>query len=218
MKQEQFKKTVFGTKITMDNKFKIILFLCNWAPHTAYQSLQDKGYQIPPEVKMVRIPCTGRISKALLFKAFEMGADGVALVGCSPGACRYGAGTTAAVKNTEDTGAILELLGLGKERMKLATFLPDESEALKTFLADFCDDIRKLGKSRISPDRRGMSATCPRYTIFIAYRIKVLPKRFRDSAELLLFFRKGFFPTPSSVCQHFSDLPMPTDSLRPRRR
>ncbi len=161
MKQEQFKKTVFGTKITMDNRFKIILFLCNWAPHTAYQSLQDNGYQIPPEVKMVRIPCTGRISKALLFKAFEMGADGVALVGCSPGACRYGAGTTAAVKNTEDTGAILELLGLGKERMKLATFLPDESEALKTFLADFCDDIRKLGKSRISPDRRGMSATCP---------------------------------------------------------
>ena len=135
----------------MDNKFKIILFLCNWAPHTAYQSLQDAGYQIPPEVKMVRIPCTGRISKALLFKAFEMGADGVALVGCSPGACRYGAGTAAAVKNTEDIRAILELLGLGKERMQLATFLPDESEALKIFLRDFCGQIKTLGKTRILP-------------------------------------------------------------------
>ncbi|MDM8522932.1 hydrogenase iron-sulfur subunit [Desulfococcaceae bacterium HSG8] len=134
----------------MDN-FKIILFLCNWAPHTAYHNLQDNEYQIPPEIKMVRIPCTGRISKALLFKAFEMGADGVALVGCSPGACRYGTGTAAAVDNTEDTRAILDLLGLGKERMRLATFLPDESEELKNFLADFCKDIRKIGKSPIIP-------------------------------------------------------------------
>jgi len=54
---------------------KIILFLCNWGPYTAYQTLQDKEGKIPTEIKMVRIPCTGRISKALLFKAFEMGAD-----------------------------------------------------------------------------------------------------------------------------------------------
>ncbi|GBC60243.1 methyl-viologen-reducing hydrogenase subunit del ta [Desulfonema ishimotonii] len=133
--------------------FKIILFLCNWAPHTAYQTLQDNGYQIPPEVKMVRIPCTGRISKALLFKAFEMGADGVALVGCSPGACRYGTGTEAAMNNTEDTRNILALLGVGRERMQFTTFLPDEAEPLKQFLANFCDDIKKMGKSPVVPVR-----------------------------------------------------------------
>ena len=93
------------------NDFKIILYLCNWAPHTAYQTLQDNGYQIPPEIKMVRISCTGRITKALLLKAFEMGADGVALVGCSPGACRYGTGTVNAMNNTGDTQNILELMG-----------------------------------------------------------------------------------------------------------
>ncbi|NQU13066.1 MAG: hydrogenase iron-sulfur subunit, partial [Desulfobacteraceae bacterium] len=70
--------------------FSIILFLCNWGPHAAFQDLQDSATQIPSEIKMVRIPCSGRISKALLFKPFEMGADGVTLVGCKTGTCRYG--------------------------------------------------------------------------------------------------------------------------------
>ena len=95
-------------------KSKIILFLCNWGPHSAYQALQDQAAAIPDEIKMVRIPCTGRISKALLFKCFEMGADGVALVGCSPGTCRYGTGTTNAHGHVEDTRGVLDLLGLGK--------------------------------------------------------------------------------------------------------
>ncbi len=138
----------------MDN-FKIILFLCNWGAHTAYQTLQDNGYQIPSEVNMVRIPCTGRITKALLFKAFEMGADGVALVGCGSGACRYGRGTESAENNTEDTQNIIGLLGLGRERMRHAVFLPDESQLLSTFLAEFCEDIKKLGKSPVVPSGTG---------------------------------------------------------------
>ena len=98
---------------------------------------------------MIRIPCTGRISKALLFKAFEMGADGVVLAGCRPGACRYGSGTDIAEKNTEDTREILELLDLKKERLRFATFLPDDSDALLNFLNDFCNEIRLLGPSRV---------------------------------------------------------------------
>ncbi|MDI6686897.1 MAG: hydrogenase iron-sulfur subunit [Desulfobacterales bacterium] len=132
------------------NNYNIILMLCNWGPHTAFQILQDKGAEIPPEVKMIRIPCTGRISKSLLFKAFEMGADGVALIGCEPGACRYGSGTAAARENTQDMREILGLLGLGKERLRLATFLPDDSELLLQFLKNFCRDIQSLGKSPLA--------------------------------------------------------------------
>jgi len=129
----------------------IILFLCSWGPHSAYQTLQDSASQIPVEVKMVRIPCTGRISKALLFKPFEMGADGVALVGCEPGACRYGTGTDTAQKNVEDTRDILELLGLGKDRLRLATFMPEDSDALLQFLKNFCTEIKTIGKSPVAP-------------------------------------------------------------------
>ena len=91
------------------DKLKIMLFLCNWGPHSAFMTLQDCGADIPGEIKMVRIPCTGRINKSLLFKPFEMDADGVALIGCKPGTCRYGSGTDTAIANTNDTRRVLDI-------------------------------------------------------------------------------------------------------------
>ena len=85
----------------------------------AFQTLQDISAKIPAEIKMVRIPCTGRISKALLIKAFERGADGVALVGCRPGACRYGNGALTAQENTDDARRILNIMGVGEQRLRL---------------------------------------------------------------------------------------------------
>jgi heterodisulfide reductase subunit D len=132
-------------------EFKIALFLCNWGPHVAYQTLQDRRADIPHEIMMVRIPCSGRITKALLFKPFEMGADGVILMGCKTGSCRYGTGTVSASENASETREILELLGMGQDRMELRTFLPDEPDALLSFLKEFSARIRKLGKSPIRP-------------------------------------------------------------------
>ncbi len=155
--------------------YKIILFLCNWGPHTAFQELQEQDYSIPSEVNMIRIPCTGRMTKSLLFKAFEMGADGVALVGCEPGSCRYGSGTESALNNTEDTGNILSLLGLGEDRMRFATFLPDESDSLAQFLSEFVADIRDMGKSPLKINQsedpgdqntESLSAVLSRYDVF----------------------------------------------------
>ncbi len=128
---------------------KIILFICNWGPHAAFQTLQDSGARIPNEVHMIRIPCTGRISKTLLFRAMEKSADGVALVGCSAGSCRYGTGTVAAERNVEGARGMLELLGIGKERLRLATFLPEESDAFLEFMTRFHEDIRAMGKSPV---------------------------------------------------------------------
>ncbi len=141
--------------MTMHNKesspIKIILFLCNWGAHAAYQTLQDEQRPIPDEVHMIRIPCTGRIDRALLLKAFAMGGDGVALVGCDPGTCRYGTGTATAQRNTKDTGMILDLMGLGSERLRFASFLPDESDKLLVFLETFLQDLQQRGKTNIQP-------------------------------------------------------------------
>lgn len=136
----------------MDN-YNIILFLCNWGPHTAFQILQDNCADIPYEVKMIRIPCSGRINKSLLFKAFEKGADGVALVGCSPGSCRYGNGTDIAGSNIKDTRDILEIIGLGKDRLRHATFLPDQADELLEFLTQFTKDVKKMGKTPVSESK-----------------------------------------------------------------
>ena len=132
-------------------EYKIVLFLCNWGPHAAYMTLQDNRADIPSEIKMVRIPCSGRISKALLLKSFEMGADGVVLMGCASGSCRYGSGTNSAKEHTEETRNILDMVGLGRERMQLVNFLPDQSDDLLQFLQQFTVQIRQMGKSPVKP-------------------------------------------------------------------
>ncbi|MEW5736279.1 MAG: hydrogenase iron-sulfur subunit [Thermodesulfobacteriota bacterium] len=129
--------------------FRIILYLCNWGPHTAFHTLQDSCAALPPSVKMIRIPCSGRISKALLFKPFEMGADGVALVGCDEGTCRYGVGVASAQENVADTREILELLGLGRDRLRLFLSSGENHQGLSEFLSGFAASIETLGKSPV---------------------------------------------------------------------
>jgi len=141
---------------------KIILFMCNWGPHAAFQTLLDDGSEIPPQVRMVRIPCSGRISKSLLFKAFEMGADGVALVGCEPGSCRYGNGPNLAQFHVNDTRDILDLLGLGKERLRWGTFLPEQSSSLLSFLQDFTGAVAQMGRSPVVPQSKIAAVPVPR--------------------------------------------------------
>ena len=138
-----------GNDGTSMEQFTIILYLCNWGPHAAYMELLDRGADIPREFKMVRVPCAGRINKSLMFKPFEMGADGVLLLGCSPGSCRYGTGTENASRNSEDTRKILRTLGIQENRLEFRTFLPDEPDLLLNTLKNFAKTIRSLGKSPV---------------------------------------------------------------------
>lgn len=115
----------------------------------AFQMLQDSCADIPVEINMVRVPCTGRVTKSLLFKAFEKGADGVALVGCDSGTCRYGSGTMIARNNTRDMRDILETVGLSRERMRYETFGPDDKDGLLAFLREFSAVVHGLGNSPI---------------------------------------------------------------------
>jgi Fe-S oxidoreductase len=94
------------------------------------------------------------MSKSLIFRAFEMGADGVALLGCEAGSCRYGSGTLIASHHVEDTRGILDLLGLGAERLRWVTFLPEDAEGMQAFLNGFRTDIEAMGKSPIEPTPR----------------------------------------------------------------
>lgn len=138
-----------GKDGTSMEQFTIILYLCNWGPHAAYMELLDRGADIPREFKMVRVPCAGRINKSLMFKPFEMGADGVMLLGCAPGSCRYGTGTENATRNSEDTRKILRTLGIQENRLEFRTFLPDEPDLLLETLKSFAKTIRSLGKSPV---------------------------------------------------------------------
>jgi Fe-S oxidoreductase/coenzyme F420-reducing hydrogenase delta subunit len=134
---------------TATRPLNILLFLCNWGAHAAFLSLQDQRRPIPNEIRMVRTPCTGRIDRAMMLKAFAKGADGVALVGCEPGTCRYGSGTATSQRNTQDVQKVLDIMGLGSERLRFAAFLPEETEEMLFFLQEFSEDIRRIGPAGV---------------------------------------------------------------------
>ncbi len=131
------------------NKLHVVLFLCNWGPHAAFQTLQDQKEAIPEEIRMVRVPCSGRVTRALILKCFEMGADGVLLAGCETGSCRYGLGSSAALSRIEYMRNVLKMLGLGEDRLRWGGFLPDDASSMQAFLEGFCRDLRALGKTPI---------------------------------------------------------------------
>ncbi|HDP81417.1 MAG TPA: hydrogenase iron-sulfur subunit, partial [Spirochaetes bacterium] len=132
-------------------EYKIILFICNWGPHTAFHTLQESGADIPDEIRVIRVPCAGRINRALILKAFEMGADGVAVIGCVPGACRYGTGTVVSDDYIDDMSEVLDLLGLGRERLSYTHSLPDEPGKMLEFLRGFTRKLKNTGPSPVIP-------------------------------------------------------------------
>ncbi len=79
------------------------------------------------------------------------------MIGCETGTCRYGSGTDNTTQNVESTRGILEMLGIGKERLRWATFLPEDAAGLLRFLQDFQKDVQALGKNPVVPPSRSVA-------------------------------------------------------------
>ena len=134
----------------MEDRVKVLAFLCNWAPWSCYMDMGDREISIPGEINVVRVMCAARVNTALLLKAFEKGADGVLIVGCRIDNCQNGAGPEVAAQEIEHTCKILNLLGLESERLQFKYYLAHESERLSSDLHQLVKQIRGLGKSPIS--------------------------------------------------------------------
>ena len=134
----------------MEDRVKVLAFLCNWAPWSCYMGMGDRGIPIPGEINVIRVMCAARINTALLLKAFEKGADDVLIIGCRIDNCQNGAGPEVAAHEIEHTCKILNLLGLERERLRFEYYLAHESERLASDLHQLVKEIRGLGKSPIS--------------------------------------------------------------------
>jgi len=121
---------------------KIYLFYCssNFDPVELVRGYS--GHE--NEIKDIPLPCTGKIDILYLTKAFETGADGVAIVMCKQGECRYLEGNLRARKRAEAVDALLEELGLGKGRMVIIQMKDDGIEQVIREVEDFCNKIKAL--------------------------------------------------------------------------
>jgi F420-non-reducing hydrogenase iron-sulfur subunit len=127
---------------------KIIAFCCNWCAYAGADLAGISRIQYSPDIRILRVMCSGRVDPALVLKCYERGADGVMVLGCHPGDCRYIAGNEEAQRRVETTRDLMELLGIDPRRLLLEWISASEGERFANVVNEFVDTITDIGPSR----------------------------------------------------------------------
>lgn len=105
--------------------------------------------QYPASIKIIRVPCTGKIDLLHILRAFEKGADGVYAVGCMEGDCHYNSGNFRARKRVEQAQKILNTIGLSGQRVQMYNLSSGEGPLFAEIAREMAEKIRKLGPNPI---------------------------------------------------------------------
>ena len=105
--------------------------------------------QYPSNVKIISIPCTGKVDLIHLLRTFEKGADGVYVLGCLEGECRYNSGNIRARKRVEQAQQILESIGIGGERVQMYNLSSSDAPRFVQFAKEMTQKIKEVGPNPI---------------------------------------------------------------------
>lgn len=130
-------------KATFDPR--ILVFTCNWCSYAGADLAGTSRLQYPPNARIIRTMCSGRIEPVFVLEALRDGADGVIVTGCHPGDCHYVKGNFRAEKRFNFLKMALKLIGVEEDRVRLAWISAGEGEKFSFLIRDMTDKIRELG-------------------------------------------------------------------------
>ncbi len=119
----------------------IVVFACNWDGLSCIETAAQKGLRYPASVKVVSVSCLSRVHSGIMLKAFELGADGVMLLGCEPGNCNFEIDPALIEREYEKTRSILGLLGLREDKLVLIRLLRGDGSKFVKKVTDFATKI-----------------------------------------------------------------------------
>lgn len=136
----------------MDNteeKFEplIIAFCCNWCSYAGADLAGTSRLQYPPNIRIIRVMCSGMVHPNLVIDALTKGADAVLICGCHPGDCHYQDGNLRAEKRAEAIELLLEDFGLEPERFRLEWVSASEGPKFAKVVTEMTETVRELGPS-----------------------------------------------------------------------
>jgi coenzyme F420-reducing hydrogenase delta subunit len=105
--------------------------------------------QYPSDIKIILVPCTGKVDVIHMLRAFEKGADGVYVVGCMEGDCHFNKGNFRARKRVEQVREILDAIGVGGERVQMYNLSSSEGPRFVQYAVEMDERIRNLGPNPI---------------------------------------------------------------------
>jgi len=124
---------------------KIIGIVCNWCSYAGADTAGVGRFRQPVNLRLLRVPCTGRIDPLFALKAFEKGADGVLISGCHPGDCHYSEGNYYARRKFELLERMVHYLGIPKERFKWTWVSASEGQRWQKVVTEFVNGVQALG-------------------------------------------------------------------------
>ncbi len=124
---------------------KIIAYVCNWCTYLGADLAGTTRLEYPPNVRIIRLPCTGRIDFNLIIKAFEVGADAVLVSGCHPGDCHYTAGNYHARRRWILFRELLDTLGFDLRRIHFTWISAAEGKKWQQVITEITEQTRQLG-------------------------------------------------------------------------
>ena len=133
---------------TADWEPKILAFLCNWCSYAGADLAGTSRLQYPPNVRVIRVPCSGRVNPIYIVEALRQGADGVLVSGCHPGDCHYLAGNYFARRRFAMLQRYLEYLGVEKGRVQFSWVSASEASRFAEVVTKVTEDVRLLGPNR----------------------------------------------------------------------
>ena len=136
---------------------KIVAFCCNWCSYAGADLAGVSRMQYPPNVRIIKVMCSGRVEPSFVLRAFEVGLDGVLITGCHIGDCHYISGNLRAEERVKTTKELMKTLGLEEKRLRLEWISASEGEKFATIIKEFVDQLKTIGPN---PLGKGM-ASCP---------------------------------------------------------
>ena len=124
---------------------KIVAFLCNWCTYTGADLAGTSRMQYPPNIRTIRLMCSGALDPIYVVKALLEGADGVLIGGCHPGECHYQSGNYKARRRVAILKSILEGMGLDPERVWLRWISASEGRLFADTVTEMVETLREKG-------------------------------------------------------------------------
>ncbi len=124
---------------------KIVGFLCKWCTSSAADLAGTARIQYPPNIRIIRLMCSGSVDSAYLIKALIEGADGVLMGGCHPGDCHYMEGNYKARRRVALAKDILNTLGLESDRVWIRWIGADEGRKFADTITEMTQELKKMG-------------------------------------------------------------------------
>ena len=134
---------------------KILSFLCNWCAYAGADLAGISRFQYPPNTRVIRVMCSGRIDPAFIPRTFLAGFDGVMILGCHPGDCHYISGNIQAERKIAFLRKLLADEGIGEERLLLDWVSAGEGQRFAELIKGFTELIRSLGPFPVTEEMEG---------------------------------------------------------------